>query len=148
MIFSLIHLYYVILGSTVLEYEFHQCGITMGSQTYQRESVCGKLDRHLVSSCTRETKSFEVVFKRNEQHSELLQIKNDFFPEDRIFTIKRIADKHSHTVVAERSFYVKSKPKDYTCHVHPVKGVELLDDFEMTCEMDKVCTMYACLYIF
>lgn len=66
----------------------------------------------------------------------LLDIRNNFFPGSKVFIIKRMINVK---VVAERSFRVQDKPPDYSCEVKPTKGVELQEDFEISCNMNKVC---------
>ncbi len=86
-------------------------------------------------------KEHQLVFMRKEPPSELLYSERNYFPGKRIFTIKRV-NAYSE-VVAERYFKVLDKPKDYSCVIRPTKGVELLEDFEITCDMDKVCLVFS-----
>ncbi|CAB3997069.1 Hypothetical predicted protein, partial [Paramuricea clavata] len=109
-------------------YSFHKCEREKASQT--TESLCSRLNHQLESYC-KDYKEVQLVFKRKEP---LLDIRNDFFPGSRIFIIKRIINVE---VVAERFFRVHDKPRDYSCEVKPTKGIELQEDFEISCNMNK-----------
>ena len=101
--------------------------------------MCKEPKKELGPFCTKSTKEVELVFRRKERHSEMLDIEDNIFPANKVFTIKRIDDKISDNVLAERSFIVQNKPRNYSCFITPTKGVELLQDFQITCGVDKVC---------
>ncbi|XP_028404210.1 polycystic kidney disease 1-related protein-like isoform X2 [Dendronephthya gigantea] len=115
-----------------VSYKFHVCGNEKATAT-----MCKELKKELGLFCTRSTKEIELAFRRKDQHSEMLDIEDNTFPANKVFTIKRIDDKISDNVLAERSFIVQNKPRNYSCFITPTKGVELFQDFQITCGEDK-----------
>ena len=119
-------------------YKEHKCEHAKVSRATNR--LCERLTAQLKSSCAQSTREEQLVFRAT--NSEYLKIKSNTFPGNRMFTIKRVHGEFPETAVAQRYFYVQDRPWPYSCRISPANGVELRQDFNVTCDnVDKVCLL-------
>ena len=119
---------FVILETTPkITYEFYSC-------KHEKSS------RYARGAPNQDMKPVQLrIGKIKERNSELLHFEKNFFPGKRSFIIMLKDKEFSDDVLAMRSFNVLDKPRDSSCHVVSIDGIELLDDFEVTCHVtDKV----------